>query len=96
MANKTKAMIQIRRIIQLYLQGTSRSEIARGLGIARNTVRHYLDSFTEHVTPLSDALSWTDEALFRFISVKPESPKESHRVHMSDSRLLNLNFLGLA
>ena len=51
MANKLTQMYQIRRIIQLQIQGISRSEIARTQGLSRNTVRHYLDLFKSYCKP---------------------------------------------
>lgn len=64
-------MYQIRQIIQLSIQGVSWSEIARSQGIARNTVRYYLDLFQSHFSDLSMALEWNDEALHRLVTHKP-------------------------
>lgn len=72
-------MYQIRRIIQLDLQGISRSEIARSQGIARNTVRHYLDLFKNHFQDLSLALEWSDEELHRLVSCKPVAAPNLHQ-----------------
>lgn len=79
MANKHKLMYQIRRIIQLSIQGVSRSEIARSQGIARNTVRHYLDLFQSHFSDLSLALEWNDEALHRLVTYKPVVAPAKHQ-----------------
>jgi transposase len=47
MANKTIAMIQIRQILRLYLQGKSKLQIVMLTGVSRNTVRRYLRKFDE-------------------------------------------------
>lgn len=79
MANKLTQMYQIRRIIQLQIQGISRSEIARTQGLSRNTVRHYLDLFKSYFKDLSEALTWSDEALHRLVSGKPAEPSPKHQ-----------------
>ena len=79
MANRQKLMYQIRRILQLDIQGVSRSEISRNQGIARNTVRHYLDFFKGHFSDLSLALEWGDEALHRLVSCKPTDTPNKHQ-----------------
>jgi transposase len=47
MANKAIAMIQIRQILRLYLQGKSKLQIVMLTGVSRNTVRRYLRKFDE-------------------------------------------------
>jgi hypothetical protein len=41
MANKTLAMLQVRRILQLLQNGKSKRQIARDLSISRNTIDDY-------------------------------------------------------
>ena len=42
MAGKPKSMSQIKQLLQLHKQGKAKKEIARILGISRNTVKSYL------------------------------------------------------
>jgi transposase len=79
MANHLIAMYQLRRIIQLELKGVSRSGISRSLGIARNTVRHYLDLLKSYFTDLNEALTWSDAALHELVQKKPAQPSVKHQ-----------------
>jgi transposase len=53
MANLRKPMFQIRRLLELKVQGKSKRKIAKVLGISRNTVQNYLNSFESHFVDLS-------------------------------------------
>lgn len=67
MANLRKPMFQIRRLLELKVQGKSKRTIAAALGISRNTVQHYLSSFESHFADLSEPLTWSDEALAQYL-----------------------------
>ena len=41
MANKTKSMLQVRRILQLLSDGQSKREVSRQIGASRNTIDSY-------------------------------------------------------
>ncbi len=74
-------MFQIRRLIELKIQGKSKRKIARLPGISRNTVQSYLSSFEPHFPNLSDLLGWSDEAIDRFMRLPgtPEAaPDKAH------------------
>jgi len=43
MAGKTKRMSQIKQLLRLHHEGKGKKEIARILGISRNTVKSYLE-----------------------------------------------------
>ncbi len=73
MANLRKPMFQIRRLLELKVQGKSKRKIAKVLGISRNTVQNYLNSFENHFVDLSELPTWSDEALDRFIRL-PKAP----------------------
>jgi transposase len=73
MANLRKPMFQIRRLLELKVQGKSKRKIAKVLGLSRNTVQNYLNSFENHFVNLSELLTWSDEALDRFIRL-PKAP----------------------
>ena len=47
MANKTIAMIQIRQILRLHMQGKSKLQIVILTGVSRNTIKRYLRKFAE-------------------------------------------------
>ncbi len=49
MAGKPKPMSQIKQLLQLHQQGKSKKEIARILGISRNTVKSYLRKIEEYL-----------------------------------------------
>jgi transposase len=49
MAQKPIAMEQLKQILQLQADGTSIREIARRVGISRNSVRKYLSRFSASV-----------------------------------------------
>lgn len=74
MANLRLPMFQIRRILQLRLQGYSKRAIADTLALARNTVDHYLAILEAHFPSLEEALNWQDEQLHRLL-VRPVDPK---------------------
>lgn len=54
MANTSKTMLQIRRILQLLDQGSSSGKIAKELSISLNTVKKYIQNF--HASGLSNKL----------------------------------------
>jgi transposase len=82
MANLRKPMFQIRRIIQLKVQGKSQRMIAKVLGISRNTVQSYLSSLENHFPDLTELQSWSDEALDRFTNLpKILSTAPSDKAH---------------
>jgi transposase len=63
MANKTITMLQIRRILQLRLQGKSNRDIARELHISRNTANDYVKRIYETHKDIRQLLDMTDEEL---------------------------------
>ena len=66
MAGKIKSMSQIKQLLQLHQQGKSKKEIARILGISRNTVKSYLRKIEEsslHIQAINSNLQLQVEAL---------------------------------
>jgi len=57
MANQRKPMFQIKRILQLRVEGKGKRMIARLLGISRTTLQSYLTLFENQFTDLSPLLN---------------------------------------
>ncbi|GAA4459334.1 IS21-like element ISPsy14 family transposase [Nibrella saemangeumensis] len=70
-------MFQIRRLIELRLQGVSKRNLARILAMSRNTVQHYLTQLEAHFPDLQALLDWDDAQLNRLLA-SPVSPATKH------------------
>lgn len=56
MAGKVKPMSQIKQLLQLHKKGESKKQIARCLGISKNTVKAYLQKLYQLKTDIDDLL----------------------------------------
>lgn len=73
-------MHQIKRVIELHLQGRSIRQIGRLTGISRNTIRDYLRRMTQRDRPLNELLKLEDEALAGIIQVDPIEKNRAGRI----------------
>lgn len=75
MANKTIEMSKIRQIFRMYAQGTGKKQISSVTGIARNTVKKYLQRFGASQLSYAAIDTMTDHELDRFFAAPvPEPP----------------------
>jgi transposase len=79
MANKTKNMLQIRRILQLLESGSSNRKIALQVGISRNTVEHYIKRFRASGKAFKELLNLDDELLSAVVYNSQSSPRKDDR-----------------
>lgn len=63
MAEKSKRMSQVKQLLQLHKQGKKKKEIARVLGISKNTVKAYLEKLTLLKVNADELLSLDDPVL---------------------------------
>lgn len=63
MAGKSVRMSQIKQLMQLYKQGKGKKEIARILGMSKNTVKAYLQKISNAKQNLDDLLNLDDVVL---------------------------------
>jgi transposase len=71
MANNPISMIKIRQILRLHSQGRSKVQIAAQTGISRNTLKKYLNEFTESKLTFEEISGLNDKDL-EDLFVKPE------------------------
>lgn len=75
MANKTIEMSKIRQIFRMYAQGTGKKQISSVTGIARNTVKKYLQKFGASQLSYAAIDTMTDHELDQvFATPIPEPP----------------------
>lgn len=79
MANKTKNMLQIRRILQLLESRVSNRQIAKQTGISRNTVEEYIRRFLSSGQSFAELLSLSDQQLSLIAYKSPPSPRKDDR-----------------
>jgi hypothetical protein len=85
MSNKPIDMYKIRQLLRLYASGRGTKFISSTTGIARNTIKKYLQQFVSLKLTMSDIEAMSDAQLARaFLIEKPAI--ENHRV--SDLELL--------
>lgn len=77
MANKPIIMFKLRQILRYYTQGTSKKQISEITGIARNTVKRYINRFISlHIT-YENIVALSDHELEKlFIEPHPSLPDE--------------------
>src|SRR5690554_4877539 len=63
MAGKTRPMSQIKQLLRLHQQGKAKKEIARILGISKNTVKSYLHKYESSGYNIDDLLEFDDPVL---------------------------------
>jgi len=83
MANKSITMVQIRRILQLHLSGSSKFYISKTLGLHRKTVLTYLDKLISTGKPLEYLLKLDDGTLAAIVY--------SQSIAQTDARFLVLD-----
>ena len=81
MAGKPKPMSQIKQLLQLHQQGKGKKEIARILGISRNTVKSYLRKIEESSLNITDLLKLEDPSLEGKFHAGNPSYKEDRYEH---------------
>jgi transposase len=74
MANKTISMSKIRHLLQLYSQGRSKLLIAQQTGIARNTIKKYLNILAQSGINIEELQSWSDKRLESLFVKAEEKP----------------------
>jgi transposase len=79
MANKLISMSKIRQILQLHSQGRSKLQIAAQTGIARNTLKKYLNAFTDSRLTFEEISTLSDKDLEELF-VKPEEKPLSEKL----------------
>lgn len=77
MANCRIKMFQLRRLIELRLKGASKRNLARLLGVSRNTVQHYISQLEALFPDLQPLLTWDDAQLDRLLNA-PLLPQPKH------------------
>lgn len=75
-------MHQIRQLLQLHLQGLSIYQLTTRLGIARNTVRHYLRLLQGSGQPLDQLLQSEDAHLAALIDPPPVLAESSRQARL--------------
>jgi transposase len=73
-------MHQIKRVIELHLQGRSIRQAGRLTGISRNTIRDYLRRITLSGRSLEELLALEDEALLGIVQVDPMEKNRAGRI----------------
>src|SRR5690349_15301800 len=76
MANKTILMSRIRQLLRLYAQGKGKKQISMLTGIARNTVKKYLQLFTTLKLTYADVDALSDYELDQLFTPPPPTTKD--------------------
>jgi len=84
MAGKPKSMSQIKQLIRLSLQGAGKKQIARTLGISRNTVKAYLDKIALDGEPAEELLALDDPVLLARLHAGDPAYKDSRYGVLAD------------
>lgn len=63
MAGKPKSMSQIKQLLRLYKRGKGKKEIARSLGVSKNTVKSYLNKLEQAKMDIDSLLALEDPVL---------------------------------
>jgi transposase len=80
MANKSISMTQVRRIIQLKVEGLSKLKISHSLHIHRATLDNYLTKLVSSGKDFPELLECSDEQLTAFVYNDPVIPKADKRI----------------
>ena len=84
MANKQIIMGKVRQVLRMYTQGKSKLLISEQLGISRNTVKKYINQFTEHKITFEELNELTDVDLEDLFGHKEsEEPNDRYKQLLS-------------
>jgi transposase len=78
MANKSITMVEIKRVLQLHLSGSSKLQISKTLGLHRKTIDVYLERLISSGHPLKELLQKEDSYLSGIV-YKITPPKKDKR-----------------
>ena len=87
MANKSISMTQVRRIIQLKVEGLSKLKISQSLHIHRATLDNYLSKLIASGKDFPELLECSDEQLTAFVYNDPVIPKADNRIEDLEKHL---------
>lgn len=87
MAGKTRPMSQIKQLLRLHKEGCGRKEIARHLGISKNTVKAYLRKLSSLKCGLDDLLELEDPVLEAKFHAGNPAYKDNDRYDVLKSKL---------
>jgi transposase len=85
MAEKAKAMSQIKQLLRLHKQGNSIKSIARTLGISKNTVKSYLIKLATGKLPVAELLALEDPVLESKFHAGNPAYKDPRFEHLRDN-----------
>jgi Homeodomain-like domain len=80
MTNKSIIMTQVRRIIQLKVEGLNKLKISRSLHIHRATLDNYLSKFEASGISYPELLLYSDEQLRAIVYNTPVTPNTDKRI----------------
>jgi len=84
MAGKPTPMSQIKQLLRLHQQGAGKKQIARTLGISRNTVKAYLEKKTAAGWEIDDLLALDDPVLCQRLHAGNPAYKDPRFTHFAD------------
>jgi len=80
MANKSISMTQVRRIIQLKVEGLSKLKISESLHIHRATLDNYLSKLAASEKSFPELLECSDKQLMALVYSDPATPRADKRI----------------